>query len=107
MDENKLLNFDLVKDEYGNYYEVVVTKSELGKLKEVTIMNALGRISFFRYFDDEQLQKQYKGKYIGEFLFNSLDSRKKNQTDKGREIYTIQQLIIDDVEVNIEDVKKK
>lgn len=106
MDDNKLLGFDLVKDEYGNFYEVVKIKSELGKLKEVTIMNALGRISFFRFFDDEQLQKQYKGKYIGEFLFDSLDGRKKSQTDKGREIYTIQQLINHGVEVSIKEVKK-
>lgn len=107
MEENKLLNFDLVKDEYGNFYEVVVTKTEHGKLKEVTVMNALARISYFRFFDDEQLQKQYKGEYIGEFLFDSLNSRKESQVDKGRMIYTIKELIDRGVEVSVKEVGKK
>lgn len=103
MKENEILNFDLVYDEYGNYYEVTRIDSVMGELKSITILNALYKIANNRLFDSEDLQNDYARKHISSFLVDTLNSRIKHHK---REIKSIREIVESGVEVTVADYLK-
>ena len=86
--------FDLVVDEYGNYYSVQNVSDE----GEIEIINEIIRLSMNeRYmFNDEswvgEIKEKYNEKPVGLPIFNALWSEIKMAQEKGR-IYKLDDLM--------------
>lgn len=107
MEIGKLLLMDLVKDEYNNYYQVTGISEVDGKLKGITIGNYFYEKGFHNFIGTlAEEHPEWHFTYIGEYLVNGLQQHIKNQTSKGRIIYTIDELINKGVEVKIKDITK-
>lgn len=105
MEIGKLLLTDLVKDKYNNYYEVNGISEGEGKLKGITIGNYFYEKSFNNFIGtlaEEHPERRFT--YIGEYLVDGLNQHIKNQTSKGRMIYTIEDLSNLGVEIKIKDI---
>jgi hypothetical protein len=65
---------DLVKDEYGNYYEIIQQSND-----EIVLVNTFVHYTFRRllHFDEDFKKefKEYEWQYIGKFFMDMLKNR--------------------------------
>ncbi|HHB2485253.1 TPA: hypothetical protein ACORDH_005969 [Bacillus cereus] len=106
---NEIRNLmDLITDEYGNYYQIVTTKTGQGKLYEVTLSHAyyeasFSILSFAEPFQNE-LEEEYRNKHVGFRLKDRLNNAIEHVKRKGRTIFTIQDLINNGTKVSFMDI---
>ncbi|USK35104.1 hypothetical protein LIT25_07180 [Bacillus sp. F19] len=98
------LHFDLVTDEYGNFYTIHGTTDTNGKLVEIRLYNS--------YFDaafsvlPDSLLPEYKHKHVGVALQDRVLNRLKTMENKGRKLYSVQELTDYGVKVTFWDLTK-
>jgi hypothetical protein len=94
--------FDVVADEYGNYYEIVSVTHKGGKLTKVTLSNIYFEKAFSRLFTEDILAK-YKLQHIGVFLQDLVNGHIQDLKRKKRTIFSIKDLLENETEVEFMD----
>lgn len=92
---------DLVRDEYGNYYEVVGTHLEGDTLKALEVSNLYFEKSFQVQMNDAYMDKPV-GVLVQEHMNAYIEAIEKNN----RPIYGIRDLMVNKIKVYAVDVTK-
>ena len=95
---------DLVRDEYGNYYEVVGVHTEGEKLTALEVSNLYFETSFRAAADSERLGEEYKGKPIGVYLQDQMNAYIEGVQANERPIYGIRDLMVNRIKVYAVDI---
>ncbi|MEH6888497.1 hypothetical protein V7024_01855 [Bacillus sp. JJ864] len=91
---------DIISDEYSNYYYVLGTTVEHGKLTEVKISHSYYEDSFSEVLHDK-IEDKYKFKHIGHILRDRLLRKLELVKERNRKIFTIQELLANGIKVNV------
>jgi hypothetical protein len=101
IDELRCL-FDVIVDEYGNYYELVGVTHKGGKLTEARLSNMYFEKAFSRTFTTENVE-EYKYQHIGVYLQDLVNSHIDSIKDKRRTIYSIKDLLANGTKIKFLD----
>ncbi|WKA50161.1 hypothetical protein QWY22_14815 [Planococcus liqunii] len=95
---------DLVRDEYGNYYEVVGVHMDGETLKALEVSNLYFETSFRTAADAGSLGEEYKNKPIGVYLQDQMNAYISNVQANERPIYGIRDLMVNRIKVYAVDI---
>ncbi|WKA57778.1 hypothetical protein QWY16_14920 [Planococcus shenhongbingii] len=104
MSMQQIVANDLVRDEYGNYYEVVGVDTEGETLKALEVSNLYFEISFRSPADSESIGEEYKGKPLGVYLQDQLNAYVDDIQKRERPIYGIRDLMVNRIKVYAVDI---
>lgn len=104
MNINELKNFDLIKDEYENYYVINRTFLDKNQLTEVTLSHIYFEESFQRLFYIEGENEKYKNKHIGVFLQDLVNGKIDKYTKKHGNIYSVRDLVENGIKIDFMDI---
>lgn len=104
-DINQVGIFDMISDEYNNYYYVTGETVDSGKLTTITLSHSYYEDAFSAILH-EDLLKEYKFKHVGVPLQDRLLGSLKHLKEKNRTIFTIQDLVDNGIEVSFLDITK-
>lgn len=102
-----LFSRDVIKDEYGNYYEVVGMTTQGEKISELILSHAYFEIGFSRLFISELDEGYKEHDYIGRPIRDILNGHIKALKSNGREIFTVRDLLDEGIKVKFNDITKK
>lgn len=95
----KIVASDLVRDEYGNYYEVVGTHLEGETLTAIEVSNLYFEKSF-----QIQMDETYKDKPVGVLIQEHMNAYIEAIEKNNRPIYGIRDLMVNQIKVYAVDV---
>jgi hypothetical protein len=95
---------DLVRDEYGNYYEVVGVHTEGDTLTAIEVSNLYFETSFRVSSSSENLRDEYKDKPIGVYLQDQMNAYIEEVQKNERPIYGIRDLMVNRIKVYAVDI---
>ena len=102
MSMQKIVETDLVRDEYGNYYKVVGTHMEEDKLTGIEVSNLYFEKSFEA--GTESLDDAYKGKPFGVYIQDQVNAYIEDIQKNERPIYGIRDLMVNRIKVYAVDI---
>lgn len=91
--------FDVITDEYGNYYEIVRLATKGDKLTEVTLSHMYFEKAFSRVFITPDVE-EYKYQHIGAYLQDVVNGHIESVKKKNRKMFSVQDLLDNGVEVS-------
>lgn len=94
--------FDVITDEYGNYYEIVRQTNQGDQLKKVTLSNMYFEKAFSRVFITPDIE-EYKHQHIGAFLQDLVNGHIEDVKRKNRKMFSVQDLLDNGIEVSFMD----
>ena len=93
---------DLVRDEYGNYYEVVGVQEDEGTLKGIQVSNLWFEKSFQKFSGTENTDEKPVGVVLQDLVNGHIEKMQENS----RPIYAIRDLMVNRIEVYAVDITK-
>ena len=102
MSMQKIVEMDLVRDEYGNYYKVVGTHMEKDKLTGLEVSNLYFEKSFEAGTDS--LDESYQGKPFGVYIQDQVNAYIEDIQQNERPIYGIRDLMVNRIKVYAVDI---
>ncbi|WP_394121440.1 hypothetical protein [Planococcus donghaensis] len=102
MSMQKIVEADLVRDEYGNYYKVVGTHMEEDKLTGIEVSNLYFEKSFESGVDS--LDDTYKDKPFGVYIQDQVNAYIEAIQKNDRPIYGIRDLMVNRINVFAVDI---
>ncbi|MBD8013425.1 hypothetical protein [Planococcus wigleyi] len=102
MSMQKIVETDLVRDEYGNYYKVVGTHMEEDKLTAIEVSNLYFEKSF--EVGTDSLDESYQGKPFGVYIQDQVNAYIEDIQQNERPIYGIRDLMVNRIKVYAVDI---
>lgn len=102
MSMQNILENDLVRDEYGNYYKVIGLHTEEDKLKALEVSNLYFEMSF--QYSADSLAGDYRSKPVGVFLQEQVNTYIEEIQQNERPIYGIRDLMVNRIKVYAVDI---
>lgn len=102
MSMQKIVETDLVRDEYGNYYKVVGTHMEEDKLTAIEVSNLYFEKSFEAGTDS--LDESYQSKPFGVYIQDQVNAYIEDIQQNERPIYGIRDLMVNRIKVYAVDI---
>ncbi|WP_430788564.1 hypothetical protein VBD025_01300 [Virgibacillus flavescens] len=100
------IHTDVVKDDLGNYYTANRSKHEGDKLLSVNLAHFYYEVAFTSIFTEELIE-EYQHKLLGDVIREMLLERIEEMNSNGRMIFTVQELLDNDIEVTFKEVTEK
>ena len=97
-----IVEADLVRDEYGNYYKVVGTHKEEEKLTALEVSNLYFEKSFEA--GTSSLDDNYEGKPFGVYIQDQVNAYIEDIQNNERPIYGIRDLMVNRIKVYAVDI---
>src|SRR5690606_19552340 len=102
MSMQKIVETDLVRDEYGNYYKVVGTHMEEDKLTGLEVSNLYFEKSF--EVGTDSLDESDQGKPFGVYIQDQVHAYIEDIQQNERPIYGIRDLMVNRIKVYAVDI---
>lgn len=102
MSMQHIVETDLVRDEYGNYYKVVGLHTDDEKLNAIEVSNLYFELSFESAA--EAMGEEYQSKPVGVFLQERLNAFVDDVQQRERPIYGIRDLMVNRIKVYAVDI---
>ncbi|TWT07087.1 hypothetical protein FQV26_04550 [Planococcus sp. CPCC 101016] len=104
MSMQKIVEADLVRDEYGNYYKVVGTHRDEEKLTALEVSNLYFEKSFEA--STHNLDDNYQEKPFGVYIQDQVNAYIEGIQNNERPIYGIRDLMVNRISVYAVDITK-